>query len=429
MKSLEITIGKPEGKPVTITIRGMHKDYSEVQLYYPKDEEGRPLIAPKKQWYVYYSYRNPFTGFMQRIKDYCGLNSYKTAAERLEAGKAWIKAYELLLDNGFNPFDAKGIEDKDMPKDIAESVYTVRSGLKYAYDNNLGSWKPSTAEGFATRMNVFLEYAKLNRFDHIDIRELKDTHIIGFLNWLINPKGRNVGRTSQDNYKRAISGLLGKLKKDRIISANPASGIETKKDRPQKNKPFTPEEVKKLSEYMLQHDRKLYEFVMLIIYTFLRESEIIRLRVKDIHVEQGFLYADTKGDSQAIKKMIDPICRMFAKKNLAAFPEEAHIFTNTGEIEIWDAKEKSKVDHFGNRFKKVKRALGFGKDYGLYSFRHSAALDLYFSHVRQGFNDHESVLKVMPIIGHQDPETTRNYLRDIGGMIPKDYTDLYTLEF
>lgn len=71
----------------------MHKDYSEVQLYYPKDEEGRLLIAPKKQWYVYYSYRNPFTGFMQRIKDYCGLNSYKTAAERLEAGKAWIKAY------------------------------------------------------------------------------------------------------------------------------------------------------------------------------------------------------------------------------------------------------------------------------------------------------------------------------------------------
>lgn len=145
--------------------------------------------------------------------------------------------------------------------------------------------------------------------------------------------------------------------------------------------------------------------------------------------KQGFLYADTKGDTQAIKKMIDPICRMFAEKNLAAFPKEAHIFTNTGEIEIWEAKEKSKVDHFGNRFKKVKRALGFGKDYGLYSFRHSAALDLYFSYVRKGFNDHESVLKVMPIIGHQDPETTRNYLRDIGGMIPKDYTDLYTLDF
>ena len=222
---------------------------------------------------------------------------------------------------------------------------------------------------------------------------------------------------------------MGKLKKDRIISANPAAGIETKKDRPQKNKPFTPEEVKQLSDYMQKHDRKLYEFVMLIIYTFLRESEIIRLQVKDIHLQQRFLYADTKGDSQAIKKMIEPICNMFEKKNLATYPEEAHIFTNTGEIEYWDAKEKSKVDHFGYRFKQVKLALGFGKDYGLYSFRHSAVLDLYYSYVRKGLNDYESVLKVMPIIGHQDPETTRNYLRDIGGMLPKDYTDLYTLDF
>ncbi len=444
----------------------MHKDYSKVKLYYPKDEEGEPIIAPKKHWYVYYSYRDPSTGFMERIKDTCEINRYKTVAERMEAGEAWVKAYTLLLEMGFNPYDPEGIKDRSeldeklhqesveinpvqldallqkahpspgqkikletLPEPTEEILYTVRSGLKYAYDNKLGEWKPSTAEGYETRMNVFLEYAEKKKFDHIDIRDLQDVHIIGFLNWLINPKGRNIGKTSQDNYKRAISGLLGKLKKDRIIPVNPALGIETKKDKPKKNKPYTPEEVKKLRDYMLRHDKKLYEFVMLIIYTFLRESEIIRLRVKDIHLEQGFLYADTKGDTQAIKKMIDPICRMFEKKNLAAFPEEAHIFTNTGEIEIWEAKEKSKVDHFGNRFKKVKRALGFGKDYGLYSFRHSAALDLYFSFVRNGFNDHESVLKVMPIIGHQDPETTRNYLRDIGGMIPKDYTDLYTLEF
>jgi hypothetical protein len=41
MKSLEITIGKPAGKPVKITIRGMHNDYSEVVLQFsdPLPEE------------------------------------------------------------------------------------------------------------------------------------------------------------------------------------------------------------------------------------------------------------------------------------------------------------------------------------------------------------------------------------------------------
>jgi len=165
------------------------------------------------------------------------------------------------------------------------------------------------------------------------------------------------------------------------------------------------------------------------IYTFLREREIVRLRVKDIHLEQKYLYADAKGDRQTIKKLIDPVCRMLEGKNLKSYPEAAHIFTKSGDIELWDADEKAKVDHFGYRFRQAKLALGFGKDYGLYSFRHSAALDLYHSFVRSGSNDHEAVLKIMPIIGHQDPETTRNYLRDIGGMLPKDYSDLYTLDF
>lgn len=405
------------------------KDYSEVKIYYPKDKDGKPIVAPKKPWHIYYYYRSPFSGKMQKFMNTCKINKYKTVAERMEAAKAWVKAYVLLLDNGFNPFDELGIPDKDMPEEIDEVVYTVKTGLKYAYDNKLGSWKKSTADDYLIRMNVFLEYAELKKFDSMDIRELADVHIIGFLNWIINPMGRNIGKTSQDNYKRAVSGLLGKLKKDKIIAANPAADIDTKKDKPQKNKPFTGEEVKKLRDWMLKHDRKLYEFVTLMIYTFLREREIVRLRVKDIHLEQKYLYADTKGDRQTIKKLIDPVCRMLEGKNLKGYPEAAHIFTKSGDIELWDADEKAKVDHFGYRFRQAKLALGFGKDYGLYSFRHSAALDLYHSLVRSGLNDHEAVLKLMPIIGHQDPDTTRNYLRDIGGMLPKDYGEMYTLSF
>ena len=174
MKGLEITIGKPDGKPFTITITGMHKDYSDVKLYYPKDEQGRPLIAPKKQWYVWYSYRNPFTGFLEKFKDTCKINKFKTVAERMEAGKAWVKAYQLLLDNGFNPYEAKGIEDKDLPEELNANTYTVRSGLSYAYDNQLGTWKPSTASDYLIRLGVFLEYAEMTMCHEL-------THLRGYI--------------------------------------------------------------------------------------------------------------------------------------------------------------------------------------------------------------------------------------------------------
>jgi integrase len=91
--------------------------------------------------------------------------------------------------------------------------------------------------------------------------------------------------------------------------------------------------------------------------------------------------------------------------------------------------EKSKTDHFSNRFKKVKKALGFGKDYGIYSFRHTAALDLYNTFTKNGLTHSEAVSKLMPIIGHTSEKTTEKYLRDVGALLPKDYGEFYTLNF
>ncbi|PZO28153.1 MAG: hypothetical protein DCE86_12365 [Flavobacteriaceae bacterium] len=108
-----------------------------------------------------------------------------------------------------------------------------------------------------------------------------------------------------------------------------------------------------LRDWMLQHDVKLYEFVMLMIYTFLREREIVRLRVKDIHLQQRYLYADTKSDTQAIKKLVEPVYVMLSEKDLDSYPEGAHIFTSTDDIELWDADEKTKVSHFAYRFRQA----------------------------------------------------------------------------
>lgn len=429
MKKIEIYIqGKPANEPVKITITVGEKNYSEVKLYYPK-ADGKPIVVPKKPWYIYYYYRSPFTGLMVKFMDTCRINRYKTAEERMEAGKAWVKAQTYLLDQGFNPFDKHGIEPKEQPKSFGNLNHSVRSALQHAYDNKLGSWKKATADDYRTRLGVFMEFAEINGIDALDIRELKDIHVIAFLNWLINPKGRNIGMTSQDNYKRALSGLLGKLVKDRIISRNPAAEIDTKKSQPIKNTPFTGPEVLQFREWLLQNDLELYRFIMLVIYVFLRPREIVRLTVKDVKLGQKYLVADTKTNRQKTKKLIAPVVAMFQEMNLDAFPEKAHIFTNTGNIEIWDSEEKSKVDHFGYRFRQAKNALGFNGDYGIYSFRHTAALDLYHAFVKEGCNDHEAVLKLMPIIGHEDPKTTRNYLRDIGGMLPKDYGAMFTLNF
>lgn len=49
--------------------------------------------------------------------------------------------------------------------------------------------------------------------------------------------------------------------------------------------------------------------------------------------------------------------------------------------------------------------------------------------MKQGLTEREAILKLMPITGHATETALRNYLRDVGGMLPKDYGSDYTLEF
>lgn len=414
---------EPTNEPVKINIKVGMRDFSEVKIYIPK-VDGKPSVAPNHRWYVYFYFRNPNTGKMQKFQHYCNINRYKTVKERKQAGQVWIDSFTLLLNQGLNPFLVNV-----SPK--FDENYTVKEALNYAFENKIGSWKPNTANDYKTRLGVFLDWLETNDLHKKDIQQLKEVHIIAFMNWLIKPfpEGRGVGGTSQDNYKRCLSGLFGKLLKDKIITKNIISDITTKKDDPIKNTPFTGQQVKEIRDYLLENDKQLYHYIQFVIYTFLRPVEIVRLTVENINVNEKHLTVETKTKRKAIKKLIGPIIEFFESINIGQLPSKANVFTNTGSFEVWSASEKSKVDHFGNRFNKVKKHFKLGKEYGIYSFRHTAALDLYYSFTKQGLTEREAILKLMPITGHASENALRNYLRDVGGMLPKDYGSDYTLEF
>jgi integrase len=429
MKKIELEFKNlPTNLPVTITINVEMDNYSKVKIFKTKIN-GKPCIIPGKGWYVYYYFRNPVDNRMTKFMDTCKINRLKTVKERTALAESWVIAFTILLQSGFNPFTEKGIQPQ---KPFEQKKYTVREALDYAYDNKVGTWKESTQDDYRTRKNVFLEWCNLNKIDVIDIRDLQEVHIITFMNNLIAPEklgGRAVGKTSQDNYKRCLSGLFAKLVKDKLIVKNLFSEIETSKANPIKNKPFTGYEVKAIKDYLLENDLKLYHFIQFMIYAFLREREVVRLKVKDFNLREKKFNVETKAKAYDTVIIIKPLYDYLTSIHLENLPSKANLFTNTGIVEIWDAKEKSKVDHFGNRFKKVKKVFGFGDEYGLYSFRPTAVLDLFHSNLKKGMTEREVILKLLPITRHGSETALRNYLRDVGGMLPKDYGSDYTLDF
>ena len=64
-----------------------------------------------------------------------------------------------------------------------------------------------------------------------------------------------------------------------------------------------------------------------------------------------------------------------------------------------------------------------GKDYGLYSFRHTYITKLYRELIKS-YSPFEAKSRLMLITGHSSMTALEKYLRDIDAELPQDYSEL-----
>jgi integrase len=108
-----------------------------------------------KRWYVYFSFRNPKTGKLERMANVYGkVNHYKTKEARMSILSSYRKNLLFLLKEGFNPFiDNSELyeqlknpieekeKDQDVKKDIKEDVISaslnkaIKVAIKEAIDD------------------------------------------------------------------------------------------------------------------------------------------------------------------------------------------------------------------------------------------------------------------------------------------------------
>ena len=88
-----------------------------------------------KRWYVYFSYRNPETGKLQRMKNIYGVaNNYGTKEERLTILTTYRNKLLKLLREGFNPFEDNQLlhqeqQEKQLQKGAAYQDTIKQNGL------------------------------------------------------------------------------------------------------------------------------------------------------------------------------------------------------------------------------------------------------------------------------------------------------------
>ena len=415
--------------PPFVPVSNYRMRYSNPKIFIPKakNKKGKlkPTIAAGMYWYVKYSYRNPETGLMEMFRIKEGINRINTLKERTRAIKNLRNAVQYLLEQGYSPFEY-------FPENVlTKKTWTTKEALKLALEEKQKVWSASTIKINQFPVNVFIRYLETSNLYHNNINDITKRHIILFLNNLGKDKGKPVNPTTRNTYRKIISSLFNQLVADDIINKNFVESIPKLASKPKKNIPFRKKEMETIKEHLLEHDPYLYLFIKFVMYGFFRPVEVCRIKIKDINIERNTISVQSKTEDATAntvfltKQLKETITEMEIQK----FDAEFHLFSSKLKPSIWLADDTVKRTYFGRRFAKVKKALSFDENYGIYSFRHTAAIDIFTTYKQQGLTDLEAKHKMLPITRHKSIDSLNKYLRDIGASLPKDYSDDYSLDF
>ena len=427
----------------------MKLNYSEPKIFtggvditsWSKLSAKEKKTALSKSWYIYYSFRNPLTGKLERqtsIKG--GANLYKDKKSRYFILTKLKESLNYVLSQGFNPYKdntslADFIEDllsaeikevKKNPQSLLPNptvneqkvLFTIKDSFDLGLSTKSKVLGVTSYQNFKSRIIRFEKWLvkqEINLESNISIVNKK--LVIQYLNSVLqstSPRNRNNTRTD-------ISSLFQTLEDNEVIQDNFVKKINVLKAIPERNKTYTSTEQSDIFKYLKERDSILYLFVQFVSYNYLRPVEVCRLKIGDIDLIDKKIYVRAK--NKAVKIKIIPDILIEQLPDISALNKDDYLFTPNKIGGIWETKENNKRDYFTKQFKKVKDHFGLGKDYGLYSFRHTFITKLYKEMAK---TDTPFVVKskLKLITGHVTMDALELYLRDIDAVLPEDYSKL-----
>ncbi|KHE67509.1 site-specific tyrosine recombinase XerD [Halobacillus sp. BBL2006] len=225
------------------------------------------------------------------------------------------------------------------------------------------------------------------------------THIMQYLHQL-NDKGRS---------SATVARLLSSIRlyhqfliREKVTNQDPSLHIETPKKERKLPKVLSSDEVDRLLNIHAKDPLSARNKAMLeMLYaTGLRVTELVSLKVSDLHLTMGFVRCLGKGSKERIIPLGD----------MAKEAVELYLETGRGELVKQKLTEELFVNHHGNRltrqgFWKILKAvaleMGIKKDLTPHTLRHSFA-----THLLENGAD---LRAVQEMLGHADISTTQIY--------------------
>lgn len=338
---------------------------------------------PDKQWFVFYSVRDPRTGKMVRFRHYDGFADLPVKA-RIEHGKQLIEHYTSRLRSGWTPFadDIKTIYTDHIDyKTVAEMYGTKRSA-----NNNIRVWISKFLEDiepgirhtsyitYQSKMRIFVLWLEREKIALNDIVTISNQVINQFFRYLIDD--RKLSKKSISKYTELLSNAFEYFRKQNLIPFNPVYDLPLcNRINDQAPRPISRIDIEAFKKE-IRKDPELWLAVMFEYYCALRPGHEIReMKIKDLDLVAGTVRVTrerAKNHRERIVTIPLQLLHELRSYNLQSYDREFYVFGKgglPGTVHIG----KNKLNY---KFNKIRTKLKMPREYKFYSWKHTAAVEL-----------------------------------------------------
>jgi integrase len=343
----------------------------------------------KKQWFIFYSVRDPKTDKMHRFRIYDGFTDL-SQQEKYEHAKGLIEEYSARLRSGWTPFkgDQSIIYDNHIDyKTIADIYGSKREGnrtLRVILSKFLDFKKPgisiSTFGTYCSKYRIFSIWTEKYGMQQNDISAYGNVIILRFFNYLINE--RKLSAKSVRKYSELLTAFFRFCMAKKFIKKNPVYGIpRCTRINDRTPRPIMRADIIEFKKKIVL-DPELWLAVQFEFYCGLRPGHEVReMKIKEIDLVSGTIYVDReRAKSRTARVVTIPRQFLLYLRNVfeswlnagVKLDREYFIFGKGGQPgPIYISKNK-----LGRKFNVIRKELNMPKEYTLYSWKHTAAVEV-----------------------------------------------------
>lgn len=392
----------------------MPNTIKEIRNYKPaKLVKGTKNNLPN--YYVEFSAFNALTGKLQRKRIYT-INEIENLNQREIAGQKIVIEINELLQNGYH-FNEKRTQEQSILqiKQQYNQYYTVEKALNKALEIKKISLSERSYYDYKSNLNRFLNFTDRISYRHTDIQDITKETVFLFLDSINTTKTLN-GQTL-NSIVTQLKSLFTTLLERNIIKINPFTGIKKFKEVvTNRNIAYTPAQIKTIKKHLEKKDLLLWRFCQVIFYSFARPNEIRQITIENINLETNQIYLNATISKTKKERYIyinKPLKDLFIQMNAHNRDKKELLFY----LKKDQPYKRIGTNTLADKYRKELDFLGFEKHYTMYSWKHTGNVI--------SFKNGIDIYAIMRQNGHSSIDTTMKYLKTLGLIIDKDFTNKF----